>query len=221
MEKTLKWAKRAELFKKLNFEGHEKEFHRLAEEGQTPKALFIGCSDSRVLPELFTHSKPGELFVVRNAGNFVPTWSPDIRWDGVAASILFAVEVLKVAEVIVCGHSTCGAIEGLYSEKGEEMHPYLKNWIRLGEKAKRLAEGAHPELIGKTELHDLTARLSVVLQLEHLLEYPAIQERVKEKKLYLHGWFYHIDTGELDYFDPEEEKFIPLKTLLKPCSDDS
>jgi carbonic anhydrase len=215
VHKTLDWAKRAQLFKKLNFVDHEEEFYRLATEGQAPKALFIGCSDSRVLPELFTNSKPGDLFVVRNAGNFVPTWNPDMAWDGVAASIVYAVDVLQVKEVIVCGHSRCGAIEGLYNESVIKTIPYLANWIQFGQKAKQLAIGANPDLEDKKVLYDLTAQLSVVLQLEHLLEYPAIQKRVQEGKLYLHGWFFRIENGEVEYFDSAKELFLPMRTLVK------
>lgn len=215
MHKTLEWAKRADLFRKLEFEDHEEEFFRLAKEGQAPKALFIGCSDSRVLPELFTHSKPGELFVVRNAGNFVPSWDPRIAWDGVAASIVYAVDVLNVAEVIVCGHSHCGAIQGLYNEQAIKTIPYLSSWIQFGEKAKKLVLGANSDLKDKAVLYDLTARLSVVLQLEQLLAYPSIQKRVKEGKLFLHGWYFTIETGELEYFDTEKEQYISMRDLIK------
>lgn len=209
MRKTLDWAKQAELYKQLKFKDHEKEFIRLAKEGQAPKALFIGCSDSRVLPEMFTSAKPGELFVVRNAGNFVPIWTPEIPWDGVAATILFAVDVLNVKEIIVCGHSHCGAIAGLFDDSLKD-HPTISHWVEFGRKAKELAEGANPHLKAGKELNELTARLSVLLQLEHLLEYPSIQEKVLSGDIFLHGWYYTMEKGEIEYFDAETEAFAPL-----------
>lgn len=210
---ALEWAKGHQLFQDIKFKLHEKEFIRLAKEGQTPRALFVGCSDSRVLPELLTHSKPGQLFVVRNAGNFVPRWNPSEK-DGVAASIVYAIEVLNVKEIIVCGHSECGAIQGLFKMDELEKIPYINNWIQLGESAKKAALSGPDATVNKDDLYEITARLSVVFQLQHLMTYPAIKKRVEDGTIFLHGWYFQIRNGTIEYYDPAKEEFLSLQDLL-------
>ena len=107
-------------FKKLYFKKHESMFMELVRKGQSPKILFIGCSDSRIIPSLITGSKPGDLFVVRNVGNFVPPFKPDYEYHATASAIEYAVSVLKVEDIIVCGHSYCGACESLYKDMGDD-----------------------------------------------------------------------------------------------------
>lgn len=209
--KILKWAHQHQYFRELDFKTHEKEFIRLAKEGQTPKALYIGCSDSRVLPELLTNTRPGDLFVVRSAGNFVPKWNPDIKWDGVAASIVYAVDVLNINVIIVCGHSQCGAIEGLFKSEDLKNIPYLNNWLQFGEAAKKIANTEKYDT--KEALYDATARLSVLFQLEHLLEYPTIKKRVKEGSMHLLGWYFDIKSGNLEFFDADKDIFVPMKSI--------
>lgn len=211
-QRTLAYAKGHQEFKNLFFKEHENEFMRLVEKGQAPKTLFIGCSDSRVIPELISTSKPGEFFVIRTAGNFVPYDDPAILWDGVAATIQYAVEVLGVTEIIVCGHSHCGAIQGLFKDIPLKT---LANWLRFGNQAKKTTLLALGENADEATKFNVAERISVIYQLEHLLTYPYIKEKVKNEKIFLHGWHFSIETGVVEYYDPESLKFIPLTSLLE------
>lgn len=214
-DQIVQWAKNNQYFKKLYFKLHEDEFVRLVNEGQNPKAVYIGCSDSRVLPDLLLGTKPGDLFVIRNAGNFVPTYSTSIAWDGAAATLEYAIEVLNIRDVIVCGHSNCGAIQALYNPQGIDKFTYIKNWVQFGEEAKKLAQERLPTTEKPAELYDLTARLSVLFQLDHLLSYPTIRKRVEEGKVFLHGWYFTIEKGRLDYYDPEKGEYVSFQTIIK------
>lgn len=211
-QRTLEYAQGHQEFKTLFFKEHENEFVRLVEEGQSPKTLFIGCSDSRVIPELISTSRPGELFVIRTAGNFVPYNDPTIPWDGVAATIQFAVEVLGVSDIIVCGHSHCGAIRGLFQDIKLDA---LARWLRFGHEAKRMTLLTLGEKAPDETKYSVAERVSVLYQLEHLLTYPYIKEKVKTQKIFLHGWHFSIDTGVIEYYDPASFKFVPLSGVLQ------
>lgn len=217
IDRSLDYAKSHEVFTNLFFPEHEEEFVRLVKEGQTPKTLFISCSDSRVTPEFIASAKPGELFVVRNAGNFVPVYDPKIAWDGVAASIEYAVQVVGVQDVIVCGHSQCGAIQALFYDQNKVKNdlPLAYKWLQFGELAKKLALTSLGPDAPKADCYASAERLSVIFQLEHLLTYPFIKKAVEEKKLYLHGWHFNIEKGEITYFNPKTYHFVPLKGLLQ------
>ena len=203
-------------FLELHFKNYEKEYVRLVAEGQSPKTLFIGCSDSRVIPEMITSTKPGDLFVIRNAGNFVPTFDDKIAWDGIAATIQFAVQVLGVKEIIVCGHSHCGAIRGLF-EKPNPNFELLNRWLQWGQAARKLVEDQeiHTSKLSEEEKYELTGHLSVLYQLEHLLSYPFVLEQVKNNQIHLHGWYFSIDSGQLEYFDPEAHLFRNISEITK------
>ncbi len=211
-QRTVEYAQRHQQFRNLFFKENEKEFIRLVKEGQSPKTLFIGCSDSRVIPELIATSNPGELFVIRTAGNFVPYDDPAIMWDGVAATIQYAVEVLGVSEVIVCGHSDCGAIKGLFQDIKLET---LEHWLRFGHEAKKMTLLTLGHNASDAMKYSIAERISVLYQLDHLMTYPYIKSKVKEQKLHLHGWHFTIDTGEIEYYDPATLKFVSLSTLLE------
>ena len=203
------------LFQESYYKAHEKELLELVENGQHPKALYIGCSDSRVLPNLITKSAPGDLFVVRNVGNFVAPYKPDADFHSTASAIEYAVSVLKVENIIVCGHTHCGAIAAVH-DKSELNDPELihtKTWLTLGEKPKAqalLALGADAD---KEELLRLTEKLSVVSQIENLLTYPSVKKRVDSGKISLHGWVYDIGSGEIEYYDPENSQFVSISSL--------
>ncbi len=197
-------------FKEIRFKEYEKLFEELVQKGQRPKTFFIGCSDSRVVPDLITGAKPGDLFVFRNVGNFVPPFKPDADFHGTAAAIEYAVSVLEVNDIVLVGHSHCGACASLYNDipdSPELIH--TKTWLKLGEAAKRSAlsevgEGDRELLLRTTE------RYNVVVQLANLLTYPAVLKRIEEGSLYVHGWYYKIETGEIEYFDEVEERFKPI-----------
>ncbi|MFA5234261.1 MAG: carbonic anhydrase [Sulfurimonas sp.] len=204
-----------ELFQKSFFKAYEKEFLQLAHKGQTPKALYIGCSDSRVLPNLITKSAPGDLFVVRNIGNFVAPYKPDEDFHSTASAIEYAVSVLNVKNIIVCGHTHCGAIEAIHT-KSCATNPELvhtKTWLTLGESAKAQAILALGLKADKEVLYRLTEKLSVVSQLENLLTYPSVNKRVESGEIAIHGWVYDIESGEIEYYDPEISQFLPLSSL--------
>ena len=197
-------------FQSIKFKKNKERFKNLVEEGQDPKALFIGCSDSRVMPALITNSKPGDLFIARNIGNFVAPFNPTEDYHATASVIEYAVSVLEVTDIIVCGHSECGAIAALYKDiepSDENLHTI--KWLELGESAKRsalLSMKGQPQ----EDIVRYTEKVSVIFQLENLLTYPAVKRRVAEGKLFLHGWHYDLKDGHIEYYDEEEYEFKEL-----------
>ncbi len=183
------------------FPGVEDQFKTLVNDGQHPTILFIGCSDSRIVPYLLTGTGPGELFIVRNVGAFVPPYDGSAGYHGTAAAIEFAVLNLDVSHIIVCGHTHCGGIRALY----EEVPPGANNlaaWLELGREA-ALPVRVTDEALRRTE------QRAVVLQLERLMDYPMVRERVEVKRLALHGWHYVIEDGEVHVFDVRSGSFVP------------
>jgi len=197
-------------FQNVKFKKSEERFKKLVAEGQNPKALFIGCSDSRVMPAMITGSKAGDLFIVRNIGNFVAPFKPDADYHATASAIEYAVSVLGISDIIVCGHSHCGAIGALYKkiEKTPENIHTIK-WLELGQEAKKMAMLTCNEK-SKEELLRYTEKISVIFQLDNLLTYPAVKKGVEEGRIFLHGWHYHIEDGEIEYYDDENYEFKPL-----------
>jgi len=179
---------------------HQQRFQDLVAEGQHPKTLFIGCSDSRLVPYLLTGAGPGDLFIVRNVGAFVPPYDGSHGLHGTTAAIEFAVLSLKVERIIVCGHSHCGAIRVAYEGAPEEAVA-LKAWLKLADEA-LLPVQPSPEAISKTE------QRAVVLQLERLMAYPMVRREVEAGSLTLHGWYYIIEDGEIHVFDAQRGDFV-------------
>jgi carbonic anhydrase len=194
------------------------DFRQLAD-GQSPHALFITCSDSRVVPALITNATPGELFELRTAGNTVPLYRPD-RPSGEAATVEYAVEVLAVADIVVCGHSHCGAVGAVVRRDDLAALPVVEGWlaseIAVGLEQEKLRtaspypglEVADPE-VADAEVADAVQR-HVLAQLERLRTYPGIQRRVAEGQMRLHAWFYEIHTGTVLAHRPETGTFLPL-----------
>jgi carbonic anhydrase len=182
-------------------------FRDLVDKGQHPTVLFIGCSDSRVVPHLLMDSGPGELFVVRNVGNFVPPFDASHGFHGTVAAIEFAVLKLDVREIIVCGHSHCGAIRELYGEPpAEAMH--LRKWLQLARDAV-LPVTMSEEALRRTE------QRSVALQLERLMEYPMVRRRVEEGRRYLRGWHYLIEEGKVQVLNVETGAFEAFDAAIE------
>jgi carbonic anhydrase len=186
------------------FPGVQDQFQTLMADGQHPSALFIGCSDSRLVPYLLTGTGPGDLFMVRNVGAFVPPHDGSAGYHGTAAAIEFAVLRLGVSRIIVCGHSHCGGIRALYEETSPEA-TNLSAWLELGREA-ALPVQVTPEALRRTE------QRSVVLQLERLMGYPMVRERVEAGRLALHGWHYVIEDGEVHVFDVRSGAFVPASS---------
>ena len=183
------------------FPQYREQFQTLVDEGQHPTTLFIGCSDSRLVPYLLTGAGPGELFLVRNVGAFVPPYDGSHGHHGTTAAIEFAVLNLQVRRIIVCGHSHCGAIKAMYGEVSPEA-PNLNRWLDLGREA-LLPVQPGPEALRRTE------QRAVVLQLERLMEYPMVRSRVQSGQISLHGWHYVIEDGEVHVFDVQTGGFVP------------
>ncbi|MFZ2968952.1 MAG: carbonic anhydrase [Sulfuricurvum sp.] len=212
-QRLKEFAQGNETFQKTYFKKNEAELLNLVQEGQNPRALFIGCSDSRVIPDLIVQTRPGDLFVVRNVGNFVAPYKPDEDFHSTAAAIEYAVGVLKVSEIIICGHSHCGAIEALYNPTCEMSMIHTAKWLTLGEKAKSMALLALGNGVAKETLLRATEHLSIVTQIENLLTYPYVKKMVEEETLFIHGWYYDIETGAIEYYDPDMYQFRPLSEL--------
>ena len=199
-----------DVFKKSYFKEHAKELADLAINGQHPKALYIGCADSRVVPDLMLDAKPGDLFVLRNVGNFVAPYQPAENFHATASGIEYATSVLKVTDIIICGHTHCGAIKALYEDIDDPDLTHTKKWLSLGEKAKSMAMIALGKDAEKEKLLRLTERLSVITQIENLLTYPSVKKKVDSGEINIHGWMYEIDTGNIEYYDPDVSEFKAL-----------
>ena len=213
IQRLKKFAEGNETFQKTYFKKHEEHLLKLVKDGQNPRTLFVGCSDSRVIPDLIVQSTPGDLFVVRNVGNFVAPYKLDEDFHSTAAGIEYAVRVLEVSEIIICGHSHCGAIEALYKTSCDSSMIHTAKWLTLGEKAKSMAILALGENADKKDLLRATERLSIITQIENLLTYPYVKKLADEEKLFIHGWYYDIETGAIDYYDPDTYQFRPLNEV--------
>ena len=180
-------------FQKLVYPKHQDLFERLAL-GQRPDALFITCADSRIDPCMLTQTKPGELFICRVIGNIVPPY-PDMV-GGVSATIEYAVGVLEVPAVVICGHTDCGVMKGSLNPEALSEYPNVSAWLKY-------AKVEHRDLLAHTE-HN------VIAQLKNLRTHPTVAARLKEGDLALHGWVYHIADGLVTAYNDETQTFDPL-----------
>ncbi|BDH13190.1 carbonic anhydrase [Streptomyces hygroscopicus] len=178
------------------------EEFRALEAGQSPEVLFITCSDSRVVPSLITGARPGELFELRTAGNIVPEYSSD-RPSGETATIEYAVRVLGVRDVIVCGHSHCGAVNALVSGDDLSGVPAVQGWLEHAASQPETTAPHSPDLAEAVQRH-------AVAQLERLHAHPCIAERVEAGSLTLHAWYYEVHTGAVKAYAPGDKSFRPL-----------
>jgi carbonic anhydrase len=203
-------------------EGHKKfladvfprrkgEFHLLAE-SQAPDWLFITCSDSRVVPDLILGTEPGDLFISRCIGNVVPVTGNDM--DGVTATIEYAVEVLKVKHIILCGHSDCGALKAAVDRKAVEKLPKARRWLQHVEAAFQHRQPLNPADGDAAELASLI-RGNVVAQLQNLKEQPAVSWALQQGTLAVHGWYYDILSGRIEQYDEKTRRFAPLLAGIK------
>ena len=209
-----RYAEGNELYKAY-FKKNKESLLKLVKSGQSPKALFIGCSDSRVIPDLIVKSNPGELFVIRNVGNFVPPYKPDEDFHATASGIEYAVSVLGVKEIIICGHSHCGACLYLYEKIEDSSLIHTKKWLELGESAKTSAILSLGVNAPRANLLRLTEKLSIIKQIENLLTYPNVKKRFENEDLNIHGWYYDIENGNIDYYNADTYEFLPLSDLLE------
>jgi carbonic anhydrase len=191
-------------FKRAGFRENRRLFRKLARR-QLPRVLFITCADSRIVPALITQTRPGDLFVERNPGNIVPVYSRHAV--GVSASIEYAVDVLDVERVVVCGHSDCGAVKAILHPEKLATVPAVRRWLTYGNYSRRML-GRAARLTEREKLERLT-ELNVIVQLEHLETHPSVARRLKQGKLALHGWVYRIHDGEILELDSRTGAFRP------------
>ncbi len=201
MEKVLKGLV---TFQKEVFSKKKKLFSSLSKQ-QKPSVLFVTCSDSRIDPSLLTQTNPGDLFIIRNAGNLIPAYGAAM--GGSTATIEYGVSVLQVKDIIVCGHTDCGAMTGLlHPEKVQEL-PAVKAWLQHAETTTRMVKDHCADLKGD-ELFAATIRENVLVQLNHLKTHPSVATRLRRGDLRLHGWVYSIGTGDVWAYDSEEKDFV-------------
>ena len=193
-------------FQNEYFSSQPELFERLSK-GQQPETLFITCSDSRINPNLLTQTEPGELFILRNAGNMVPPYGATN--GGESATIEYAVAALGVKDIIVCGHSLCGAMKGLLEPESLTELPTVATWLKQAETTRRIIKDNYPGL-EDGPLLTATVEENVLVQLENLRTHPTVAARLAKGELHLHGWVYKIETGQVFQYDPTEGQFLSL-----------
>jgi carbonic anhydrase len=187
-------------------------FEQLATAGQQPETLFITCSDSRLVPNLITNSQPGELFIIRNVGNVVP---PRDLPGGTAAALEYAVEVLEVQNIIICGHTQCGAVRAIMNPDSVSHLPYVTRWLSGTRRVRDFIEEKYAHLT-PDERWTAATQENVLVQLENLREYPFVAKRLDEGKLHVSGWVFQIGTGDVFDFNPALNQFVPLRPSQPP-----
>lgn len=175
--------------------------------GQKPDTLFIACSDSRVVPNLFASTNPGDLFVLRNIGNLIPPASVSQQDNSASAVIEFSIFSLNVSDVIICGHSECGAMQALIHGVDACSCPHLGAWLKHGEESLRKVRNGsilNPALSEDNQV----SQVNVLQQMQHMMSYPFIRERVEKKQLRVHGWWFDIAHADVYYYERKVNQFL-------------
>jgi carbonic anhydrase len=198
------------------FSRHQELFSRLSGE-QHPRVLFITCCDSRINPHLMTQTEPGEIFIMRNIGNIIPPYGTINSSE--AAAIDYAIRALEIQNIVLCGHSDCGAIKGLLklSKLAEEM-PSVYQWLQYAEATRQVVKENYPLHTGDS-LMNITIQENVLTQIENLRTYPSVRAKLTAGKLHIHGWVYQIHTGEVFAYCPVEGQFVKLTAENFPSFD--
>lgn len=204
-------------FRVKHFEPNRDLFNRLAMQGQTPRTLLIGCSDSRVDPAILTDSAPGDLFVIRNVANLVPPHETGGRYHGTSAALEFAVCNLKVSNIVILGHSRCGGIRALLEGYGEndEGEGFIAPWVKIAESARDEVLQRWPDASNEFKQR-ACERAGIRASLNNLVTFPFIRQRVDQGELKLYGWYYDLENGELMQYDPDKDRFYDLYFGLMP-----
>jgi carbonic anhydrase len=184
--------------------------------GQHPQALFIGCSDSRMVPDLICQTDPGDLFVVRNAGNLVPPYTPGGATTGEAATIEYAIRGLGIKDIIVCGHTRCGAMKAAMEPDGLTDMPRVRQWLASADASHDIIVSRYRHLAPQARW-EVMAQENVLVQLENLRTHPAVLVGLAHGELRLHAWVYRIETGQVYAYDPVAGQFVPL--VCRPSDD--
>ncbi len=196
-------------FEKHVFPNESALYNRLASDGQSPKALMISCADSRIVPEHIMQAQPGDLFVCRNAGNIVPPFAT--QNGGVSSTVEFAVMALGVRDIIVCGHSGCGAMKALVDETPLASMPNVAAWLRHSHAAQKVARESYSDAISEEEKIRNVTLENVVAQLAHLRTHPSVASGIARGEIALHGWYVDIHAGQVLGLDGETGRFLPLR----------
>lgn len=194
-------------FQASYFSTHQELFEQLSH-GQKPRVLFITCSDSRIDPNLITQAQLGELFVIRNAGNIIPPFGATNGGEG--ATIEYAVQALDIRQIIVCGHSHCGAMKGLMKlDSLREEMPLVHDWLKYAQATRRLVLDHYSQYSGE-ELLEIIIAENILTQIENLRTYPVIRSKLYQKQLNIYAWIYQIETGEVLAYDPQKHGYVLL-----------
>jgi carbonic anhydrase len=191
---------------------------KLTIEGQNPEALFITCADSRIVPSTITGTGPGDLFTMRNIGNLVPAYddslgnatAPSDLEPSMGAALAYAIEVLRIPSIIVCGHSECGAMKAVASGNTEEADLHLQVWLtHAAEAARKLTAGLAPD--PTLPRHDQLAQINAIQQAENLCAYPVVARALRENRVRIHAWYFDMAKTEVQAYDPQQHKFLRLE----------
>lgn len=196
-------------FNTNDFVEHQDLFREIGRH-QQPHTLFIGCSDSRVVPNLITKTLPGELFVIRNIANIVPVYRTSEEFLATTSAIEYAVNVLNISTILICGHSNCGGCNALFMDDASLLEiPHTRKWLEL---AKNVRDKMNRLRIADLAVREwMTEQLNIVEQMNHLLTYPYIKEKYAAGELEIFGWYYIIETGEVFNYDKKEKKFLKIE----------
>ena len=202
-------------FQKEVYPAKRELFERLARK-QTPRALFITCADSRIVPDMLMQCEPGDLFICRNAGNIVPSYGGSAM-GGVSATIEYAVVALNIEHIVVLGHSDCGAMKGILHPEHVKHMPAVAAWLHQGDIARLMVEENYPGLDEEGKLRAIIEE-NVIAQVEHLRTHPSVATRLARNKMSIHGWVYNIENGSLWGFDADQGCFVPLDGRTNPSA---
>ena len=195
-------------FRARHYEGDGTPFKQLVREGQSPKVMVVACCDSRVDPAIITDCDPGDLFVVRNVANLVPPYETSGHYHGTSAALEFAVRFLAVRHVVVLGHARCGGIHALVQgvDGGDDHSQFIRPWMEIAAEARLKATSAIPGQ-APTDVERACEQAAIEVSLNNLLTFPWIRRRIESRQLWLHGWYFDMDRGELLRYNPEDGRF--------------
>jgi carbonic anhydrase len=200
-------------FQSSYYQQHRDLFEQLGH-GQSPRVLFITCSDSRIDPNLIVQAEPGELFVIRNAGNIVPPFGAANGGEG--ATIEYALQALNIEQIIICGHNHCGAMKGLLKlNQLQEDMPLVYDWLQHTESTRRILKDSYSQYSGDA-LVEIAVMENILTQIDNLETYPIVRSRLQQGKLHIYGWLYEIEAGEVQAYNPITQQFEPPQSQLYP-----
>lgn len=199
-------------FHRNQSEGVKPQLEILMRDGQRPHAMFLTCSDSRILPEFITNAEPGDIFMVRNVGNLVPR--PEDAWEGgdssIGAALDYALDVLHVKDIVIMGHGGCGAMKALVESRLESPRGHISDWLKNGRLSlSRYEAGQFDDL--EIPVEDRLSQINVVAQMDHLADYLSVRRRLDRMEVSLHGWWFDIARAQVLAYDAFGGKFIPME----------